>query len=351
MVKVKNVYWMLAYAFDMLKDKGTQSLKTEDFDNIYNMLAAILVKSLNYQIKKGLNKEYIQKTELMGGIKGKILLSDSIKYNTLKSHKLLCEYDEFSINSYMNKIVKTTLFHLIKISKVNDELKKDIKRILLYFKDVEQLSLNDIKWNQVNYDRNNATYKFTLNVCYLVVEGLLQRNEKGQRKLIDFIDENKMGQLYEKFVREYYRKHFPSLNPRIVHIDWDIIESDKGLLPDMKTDITLTYEDKTLIIDTKYYAESLQNNSMYDKKSIRNGNLYQIFAYVKNKDRENTGNVSGMLLYAKTNEELLAEQTNTFGKNVITVKTLDLTQDFEHVMNQLDEIANNFTGGQIKKRL
>ena len=93
MVKVKNVYWMLAYAFDMLKDKGTQSMQTEDFDNIYNMLASILVKSLNYQIKKGLNKEYLQKTELMGAVKGKILISDSIKYNTLKEHKLLCEYD------------------------------------------------------------------------------------------------------------------------------------------------------------------------------------------------------------------------------------------------------------------
>lgn len=351
MVKVKNVYWMLAYAFDMLKDKGTQSMQTEDFDNIYNMLASILVKSLNYQIKKGLNKEYLQKTELLGAVKGKILISDSIKYNTLKEHKLLCEYDDFSINSYMNQIVKTTLFQLIKNSKVDETIRKEIKRILLCFKEVEEINLNNIKWNQLKYDRNNVTYKLTINVCYLILEGLIQRNENGERKLLDFIDEKKMGQLYEKFVKEYYRKHYPSLNARALHIDWDIIESDKGMLPEMKTDITLTYKEKTLIIDTKYYAYAMQNNAMYDKKTIRNNNLYQIFTYVKNKDKENTGNVSGMLLYAKTDEEKLPDQTNTFGKNVITVRTLDLTQDFEYVMEQLDGIVYEFSGGEVKKRL
>ena len=93
MVNIKNVYWMLAYAFDTLKEKGTQSIKTEDFDNIYDMLSAILVKALNYQVKKGLNREYVTNTDVLSGVKGKILISDSIKYNTLKDHKLMCEYD------------------------------------------------------------------------------------------------------------------------------------------------------------------------------------------------------------------------------------------------------------------
>ena len=72
MVKIKNVYWMLAYAFDILKEKGTQSIKTEEFDNIYNLLASILIKALNYQLKKGLHREYINKTETLSNIKGKI---------------------------------------------------------------------------------------------------------------------------------------------------------------------------------------------------------------------------------------------------------------------------------------
>lgn len=350
MVKIKNVYWMLAYAFDILKEKGTQSIKTEEFDNIYNLLASILIKALNYQLKKGLNREYINKTETLSNIKGKILISDSIKYNTLKNHKLICEYDEFSTNSYMNQIIKTTLMQLIKTNNLKSEYKKSIKKILLYFKDVDEVIINNISWTSLKYNRNNVNYKMIMNVCYLIVEGLLLSEEQGNKKLTEFIDEQRMSSLYERFVKEYYRKHFPSLKAKALHIEWNIEEKEMiGLLPDMKTDITLTYKEKTLIIDTKYYGKSLQTNSISNKKTIISGNIYQIFTYVKNKDVDNTGNVSGMLLYAKTDEETFPNQTNKFGNNVITFRTIDLTQDFETVMQQLDEIAYEFTNYEVKK--
>ena len=352
MVNIKNIYWMLAYAFDMLKEKGTQSIKTEEFDNIYNLLAAILVKTLNYNLKRGLNKEYVVINENLSNIKGKILICDSIKYNTFKEHKLICEYDELSINSYMNKIVKSTLQQLMKINDLKNEYKKSIKKLLIYFKDVDEISIKNIEWTKIRFNKNNATYKMLLNVCYLIIEGLLLTTEKGDKKLNEFIDEAKMSVLYERFVKEYFRKHFPTLQAKSLYINWNIAEEESiGLLPCMKTDITLTYKDKTLIIDTKYYEKTLQNNSLSNKKTIINNNIYQIFTYVKNKDKDNTGNVSGMLLYAKTDEDIWPNQTNTFGKNEITITTLDLTQDFKTVKEQLDEIAYKFTNHEISKKM
>lgn len=351
MVKIKNVYWMLAYAFDVLKEKSTQSIKTEEFDNIYNLLSAILLKSLNYQLKKGLNREYVLKMETLSNIKGKILISDSIKYNTIKNHKLICEYDEFSINSYTNKIIKTTMFQLLKTKNLKDEYKKGIKRVLLYFKDVDEIPINKIKWTGIKYNKNNTTYKMLINVCYLIIEGLLLSQESGDKKLAEFIDEARMSALYERFVKEYYRKHFPGLNAKALYIDWNIGEEEViGLLPNMKTDVTLTYKEKALIIDTKYYYKTLQHNTLYDKKTIISSNIYQIFTYVKNKDKDNTGNVSGMLLYAKTDEEIYPNQTNTMGNNKIMIRTLDLTQDFEFVAKQLDDIAYEFTNNEMKKQ-
>lgn len=352
MVKIKNVYWMLAYAFDMLKEKGTRSIQTEEFDNIYNLLSTMLIKTLNYQIKKGLHKEYVNKNETLSNIKGKILISDSIKYNTIKNHKLICEYDEFSVDSYMNQIIKTTLLQLIRCRNLNNDNKKSIKKILLCFKDVNVVSVNNINWKGLRYNKNNVTYKMVMNVCYLIIEGLLLTTQTGEKQLADFIDEDRMAALYEKFVREYYRKHFPSLDAKALHIGWNVDDDEViGLLPDMKTDITLRYKDKVLIIDTKYYGSTLQTNARYNKKSIISGNIYQIFTYVKNKDVDNSGNVSGMLLYAKTNEEVMPNQSNTFGKNVISFRTLDLTEDFELVAKQLDEIAYEFTGNEVRKKL
>ena len=70
--------------------------------------------------------------------------------------------------------------------------------------------------------------------------------------------------------------------------------------------------------------------------SIISGNLYQIFTYVKNKDKLGTGNVSGVLLYAKTVEELTPDNDYCIGGNSFGVKTLDLNTDWCEIKSQLD---------------
>lgn len=350
MVKVKNVYGMLAYAFGVLNEKGNQKIKTEEFKNIYDLFATILVNGVTSQLKKGLNKEYILEKQVLCNLKGKINICDSIKYNTMQNHKMICEYDEFSINSYMNQIIKTTFLQLLKTEKLKKEYKIKIKKIILFFKDINEINYKTIDWSRLKYNRNNITYKMIMNVCYLVLKGLLLTEEKGENQFMTFIDDQRMCILYEKFVKEYYRKHFPKLKATALHIDWNVGENEViGLLPDMKTDITLTYKEKILIIDTKYYGQTLQNNSLYNKKTIINNNINQIFTYVKNKDKSNTGNVEGMLLYAKTDEEIIPNQVNIIGNNKFTIRTLDLTNDFETVMEQLDNIVYEFTNNEIKK--
>lgn len=68
-------------------------------------------------------------------------------------------------------------------------------------------------------------------------------------------------------------------------------------------------------------------------------NMYQIFTYVKNFDKNNTGNVSGILLYAKTDETVLPdEKPFKIGRNNFSVKTLDLNTEFSEISNRLNEI-------------
>lgn len=94
--------------------------------------------------------------------------------------------------------------------------------------------------------------------------------------------------------------------------------------------------DKTLIIDAKYYAHTTQ--MQYDVHTLHSNNLYQIFTYVKNKATKG-GEVSGMLLYAKTDEEIYPKNEYQMSGNKISVKTLDLNCDFSEIAAQLDDIA------------
>ena len=110
-------------------------------------------------------------------------------------------------------------------------------------------------------------------------------------------------------------------------------------LPQMKSDITLEFDNKILIIDAKYYADNLQHQ--FNKDTIISGNMYQIFTYVKNKKAEEPEKVvSGMLLYAKTENEIQPDSTYQMTGNKISVKTLDLNKKFSIITKQLDDIVS-----------
>lgn len=178
-----------------------------------------------------------------------------------------------------------------------------------------------------------------INICYLVVQGLILSDEKGNIKMSKYIDDKQMHALYEKFILEYYRKHYPELHPAPSRVEWNEDNGYLELLPIMKTDITLEYRGRTTIIDAKFYSRMFQYNRLFNSKTLHSNNMYQIFAYVKNKDVNNDGSVSGVLLYAKTEDEEALDQTYVMNKNQISVKSLDLNQDFEVIRSGLDVIA------------
>jgi 5-methylcytosine-specific restriction enzyme subunit McrC len=80
----------------------------------------------------------------------------------------------------------------------------------------------------------------------------------------------------------------------------------------------------------------------FDHASIHSGNLYQIFTYVKNKAAASDDTVSGLLLYAKTQEAITPDFEFSMSGNRIGAKTLDLNADFEQIKRQLDEIAQEY---------
>ena len=335
---IKNIYYMLSYAFNSLNFKEYRKVASEDFVNIYDLFSELLTIALNKQIKQGLYRDYIEVDETTSSIHGKINITESINELSFINKKLNCTYDEFSLNSYLNKIIKTTLTILLK-APISKEKRRPIKNILLYFRDVDVLDINNINW-QIRYDRNNQDYRMIIGICYLTLKGLLQSDHKGDRKLMGFFDDAKMSRLYEKFILNYYRKEFLDIKAYSPQIEWQLDDDFGDLLPKMQTDITLEYEDKILIIDAKYYSNTMQSH--FDTMTIHSHNLYQIFTYVKNKEVEVDNEVSGMLLYARTNEKEQPDHDYLMSGNRISVKTLDLNQDFDVIKKQLNSIVEDY---------
>lgn len=334
MIRIQNIYYMLSYAFQILNEQGYKRVATEEFENVAELCAAILIKGVSLQIKRGLGKEYVSQSESLSALRGKVDISASIKQQSMLKRQLVCNYDEFSVNSYMNQIIRTTMDILLR-SNISKARRKQIRRLLIYFSEVDSLDCESINW-KLQYNRNNQTYQMLISICYLILKGLLQTTSDGSAKLMDFLDEQRMCRLYEKFILEFYRKEYPEIKVSASQISWNTDDGYTEMLPVMQSDIMLKKGEKTLVIDAKYYAHTTQ--TQYYKNTLHSGNLYQIYTYVKNLDVDNTGDVSGLLLYAKTDELLLPNNEYKMGGNQISVKTLDLDCDFIQIKEQLEHI-------------
>ena len=337
-ILINNIYHMLSYAFQTLKQENYKDVSIEPFDEMYDLFAAILSKGISFQLKHGLYKEYINYQEDLAVISGKINISETLKKYSAHKKVLSCNFDKFSENNLYNQILKTTVMLLLRNKKVKAEYKDNLKKMMLFFSDVDLLNPKGIRWSAIQFQRNNQTYRMLIGICQLIIEGMLITTNAGDYKLASFIDEQRMCRLYEKFILEYYRKHFPELTVTASQIPWCV--EDSTMLPTMQSDIHLQKDNTVLIIDAKYYSHTTQFR--FDKHTIPPHNLYQIFTYVKNrdyqfKDLEHT--VSGMLLYAKTEDEIQPDNVYQMHGNQITVKTLDLNLPFIDIKKQLDEIV------------
>lgn len=339
-ILIRNVYYMLAYAFQELNQNHYEDIAKEDFEHIYDLFAEILYKGVSMQLKQGLCREYLAKQDTLPLIKGKIDINGTIKARLQRMQLVSCEFDELSEDNTLNRILKSTIEVLTGNANVKPKRKSELRSLLPFFSNVENINPKTIRWSMLSYKRSNRSYRMLMNICYFIVDGTLLSTETGIYKMATFSDEH-MNRLFERFVLEYYRKHHKDIQANSEKLSWDI-DDDKPVrgiefLPSMQTDIVLRKDDRVLIIDTKYYGEILKGQ--FDKKAVSNANMYQIFSYVKNMDTGNTGKVSGMLLYAKTKDEMSEPVDSYINGNRILVQTLDLNQEFTAIKSHLDHIT------------
>lgn len=340
MIPVANIYHMLAYAFSALSEAGYRDMAAEQFDNAAELCAAILERGIESQVKRGLGRQYADRTEALMTLRGRIDVTESMKTLAWQRRRMVCSFDEFTVDSRMNRIIKATVALLLR-SDISKARKKSLRNLMVYFSEVGQIDVRHVDWS-MPFDRNNRTYRMLMGVCWLVAKGLLQAQSDGSFRMMDYFDDQRMCRLYEKFLLEYYRKEHPLLGANAGYIDWSLDDGFSADLPAMQSDIMLTQGNRVLIIDAKYYSHTMQQR--FERRTLHSGNLYQIFAYVKNKEAElvKAGvahEVSGLLLYARTDEDIQPDGVYQMSGNRIGVKTLDLNQPFEGIRAQLDAIV------------
>lgn len=351
-IVIQNVYVMLAYAFRAVRKVGVERIAVEEFDHLHDLLAEILAIGLGSQVKRGLHRDYLLQIEELATIRGRINVTKSIGSRTLTRARLVCEFDEYEIDTPYNRALKSVITLLIRHGEVSQPRKEALRRVMHNFEAVTLIPPASIRWDALTYHRSNASYRLLIGVCELIVRGLLLTESAGETRLASWIPDDQMSTLYERFLREYFAFHHPELSPdaRIVRWDLDHSSTTAGQLPQMRTDVMLRRGGRTLIIDAKYYGHTLQEGH-YGKQTIHSGHLYQLLAYVKNEDSARDGLVSGLLLYARSDGDAQADLDVMIQGNRIGAQVLDLNQPWNVISTRLERVIDWLDPASGKQRL
>lgn len=336
-IPIQNIYYMLCYAWDTLKERDIVNVSEIDSIKIIDLFAKVMINGLIHLIKRGLDKSYIEMQEETQSLRGKIIFGKTIKYLSIRKAKVYCEFDELSYNVLHNQIIKTTIHKLLLYKDLDKSLKEKLMDIYHYFNHIDEIKLNEKVFEKVQLHRNNYFYGFLLNICKIVYKNLLIDKKTGNIKFKDFLqDEKTMSQLFEKFVRNFYKREQNEFRVGRENIEWDAIaENDisRRYLPIMQTDISLTSDKRKIIIDTKFYKNALNSNKGSEK--LISENLYQIFAYLKNIEKKGGVNkrAEGILIYPKVGQDI--DLIYEVQGHLIKIKTLNLNQDWKQIHKRL----------------
>lgn len=340
-IPIRNIYYMLAYAYQTLNLAEYKNIGTEKFESVKDLYAEILLIGIPVLIRGGLTKDYISVEENSNVIKGKIDINSTIKKNALVNKKVNVVYDEFSENILLNQIIKATLVYLSHSNKICQKKRRKFYGMLPFFSEVADVELDLQLWKNVTYNRQNIRYQFIIDVCRFLYEELLFDESNTSRTMKEIHDEQRLSSLFEKFIYAFFKRE---TTYRVSHpqIHWLVDDGFTDALPIMQTDLVLQKDKKTLIVDAKFYSENMAVRFKGGEAKQKSANLYQIFTYINNWKKERDEVVAGMLLYAKTTEKQQPNHTYHIKGKEIFVFSLDLQQHFNGIKEDLLAFANEF---------
>jgi 5-methylcytosine-specific restriction enzyme subunit McrC len=339
-IPIQNIYYLLCYAWDRLEEGEVVDVSSVNSTELADLFAKVLAGGTHHLIRRGFDRGYLAFTEETPRIRGKVDFSSSLKRNLLARGQARCGYEELDYNVLHNRILKTTLERLLTADGLDVKLREEVREVLRWLRQVEPVRLSSQLFRRVQLHRNNRYYVFLLNICELIYDQLLADERTGRSRFRNFLrDEDRMNRLFQGFVYNFYKREQKEFKVGAPKIYWQAEPDPAGAaeyLPEMRTDVCLMKPDRKIILDCKYYKDTLQRGPY--KQTLHSEHLYQIFSYVKNKEaEEGWAGCEGLLLYPVVGHTL--DLSYRIQGHVIKIKTIDLNQEWGRIRGDMLKIV------------
>lgn len=338
MIPVQNLYYLLCYAWNRLPERGEwQDLDAAPFHRPLELLTRLLLSSAKRRLQQGLTQGYAEIEAELDEVRGRVLLTPTLSQDLLRRGRVHCAFDELGPNVLINQLVLGTLEVLGRTRHLAAGTRQEVRRLASRFPAaVQAVPLTRYHLRAARRLRLTGPDSFLLNLCELIFRGALpEPDATGRIRFQDFRrDERLMAQLFEQFVRNFYRLEQRRYRVWSETISWQAATEQPeamALLPAMVTDTSLEAPDRKIILDTKYYAAALRPH--HDRQKLISPHLYQLFAYLQNQPARPEKALEGILLYPAAEQPV--DLRYTLGSHPVRVVTIDLAQPWEGIAADL----------------
>lgn len=283
--KEVNELFIIKWDEPKIKIKQQQDLLTP-------FLVIEFLSLLKTIVKKGLKKSYYKvEQNLNSKVKGKIMVSKTIKQNLVKQKNLstYCSFDEFGVNNKENRLLKKTLIfikqYLPQYTKINRGIK--IQDTFNYINPAFQKVSDQIELNEIKQTKTNSFYKEyeqALKLAKLILQRFSYNIKNTAKEEIEtppyWID---MSKLFELYVLALLKDRFYG------KVDFQVTGNNGSEL-----DFLLNDENFKMVIDTKYRLRYV--NGGRHNEDMRQVSGYARLKNVYNKLNKKQGDIIDCLI-------------------------------------------------------
>ncbi|MCK9521505.1 MAG: McrC family protein [Proteobacteria bacterium] len=263
------------------------------------LVDAFLDRAL-YELRRGVDREYLAEESNLGTLRGKLLLSRHIARNSAQKHRFYCRHDVFSEATPISRRLKQAC-QLLAGRTLPVALQVKCHQVLALLDDVPEQPARLHEPAPV-FNRQNERFEDIYAFAMMLIEGQAADARAGDVETFSLLFD--MEQVFERYIAAFLATH---VIPRIAGVNlfpqakghrFSLYRSGDGvgredvlrLAPDLLFTLGDPGNRRTFIIDTKWKRLS-------DKHASRpsNDDLYQLYAYLHRYGCECT-----FLLYPQT---------------------------------------------------
>ena len=335
--ELRNIFLKMLSSLKEFKGKSFKNAQLNDSNlPIYEIFIRMYLNEVQELLKKGLKSDYVTLEGNIPYFKGKFLINQHLKHNIIRKDRFYMAYDEFHINRPENRLIKTTLLKLNKISS-NGKNQLLAKRLLAEFEMVNQSTNIDKDFSLVKKDRNAQAYQSLMIWSQVFLKNKSFSTFKGTENV------NALLFPMEKIFESYISKQLKNISSNYSGYKMETQKQTQYLFDEprkfrLKPDIYISMNSnpyKVLDIKWKRLNTDFKNNY-----GISQSDMYQMYAYAYKYNVEDI-----VLIYPKQKglefEKLPfyiqnSEKNNHLKRVAVQVFLYDLTKE----KSSLDDIKD-----------